>query len=58
MTEHQGEASGIRHCTLCSGDYPADFVESITSASATIGARVRAAAFRKWLMEEMRDPDC
>ena len=57
MTKHDGEASGIEHCLLCSGDYPVEFVEAITSASAAIGAEMSPEAFREWLMDETSEPD-
>lgn len=57
MTEHEAEASGIKHCPLCSGDVPADFVETIASASAMIGDEMSPDAFREWLMYEARNPD-
>lgn len=57
MTKHDGEASGIEHCLLCSGYYPVEFVETITSASAMIGDEMSPGAFREWLMDEVRDPD-
>lgn len=57
MTKHEGEASGIEHCLLCSGDYPAEFVETITSASATTGTEMSPEAFREWLMDDTRDPN-
>lgn len=44
-------------CLLCSGDYPAEFIETITSSSATIGIEMSPEAFREWLMEEVRNPE-
>lgn len=41
-------------CQLCSGDLPADFVETITSASAMIGDEMSPDAFRAWLNDEAR----
>jgi hypothetical protein len=43
-------------CLLCSRDYPAEFVETITSASAAIGDEMSPEAFREWLMDDTRDP--
>lgn len=57
MTKHEEEASGIEHCLLCSGDYLAEFVETITSASAAIGTEMSPDAFRKWLKDEARLPE-
>lgn len=57
MTKHEGKASGIEHCLLCSGDYPAEFVEAITSASAAIGVEMSPDAFREWLKGEARLPE-
>lgn len=39
-------------CLLCSGNYPAEFVTNIISASATATVRMSPEAFREWLMEE------
>lgn len=39
-------------CPLCVGDHPADFVETITSASTAIGDEMSPDAFREWLMDE------
>lgn len=52
-------ASEIRpeHCAFCSGDYPSEFVETITSASATIGVEMSPDAFREWLKNEARRPE-
>lgn len=44
-------------CPLCSGDVPADFVETIASASAIICDEMSPDAFREWFMDEIRDPD-
>lgn len=44
-------------CLLCSGDYPAGFVETISLASAAIGIEMSLNAFRAWLMDEARDPE-
>lgn len=52
MTKHEGEASGIENCLLCSGDYPAEFVETITSALTAIGVEMSLDAFREWLMDQ------
>ena len=57
MTEHQGVASGTKHCLLCSGDYPAEFVTNIISASATASVRMSPGSFREWLMEEARNAE-
>lgn len=43
-------------CLLCSGDNLAEFVKTITSASATASVRMSPDAFREWLMDEARDP--
>lgn len=57
VNEHAERASQIEDCPLCSGDVPADFVETITSASATTGTEMSPEAFRKWLMDEARHPE-
>lgn len=41
-------------CPLCTGDVPAEFVETITSASAAIGVEMGPDAFREWLKDEAR----
>ena len=56
MADQVASESGVKHCSLCSGDYPADFVETITSASESIGTEMSPDAFRTWLMDEARDP--
>lgn len=55
MTEREGEASGIRYCRLCSGDYLADFAKAITAAAATTTAEMTPAAFREWIDDEARE---
>lgn len=43
-------------CPLCSGDYPAEFADTITSTSAAIGVEMSPDAFREWLEDEARLP--
>lgn len=57
VNEHAERASRIEDCPLCSGDVPADFVETITSASATTGTEMSPEAFRTWLRDETCDPE-
>lgn len=57
MIEHAEQEFGLERCVFCSGDYPADFIETITSASATISTEMSPEAFREWLMGETRDPE-
>lgn len=44
-------------CLLCSGDYPTEFVETISSASVAIGVEMSPDAFREWLKDEARLPE-
>lgn len=57
MTEREGEATGIRYCRLCSGDYLADFAKTITAAASTTSAEMTPAALRAWLYDEARKSD-
>lgn len=57
MTEKLiGEKGGVQ-CPVCCGQLSLEFVETIISASTTIGAEMRPDAFRVWLMELTRDPE-
>lgn len=47
--------SGHADCPLCAGEVSKDFVETITAASASIGAEMTPDAFREWLMDESRE---
>lgn len=42
---------------ICSSDYPADFVETITSALTAICDKMSPEAFRTWLMDEGKASD-
>lgn len=56
MTDQVASEIRPEHCAICSGDYPAEFIESITSASASIGTEMSPDAFREWLMDDTRGP--
>lgn len=56
MTDQVASESRPEHCAFCSDDYPSEFVETITSASATIGNEMSPEAFRDWLMDDTCDP--
>lgn len=57
MSDRVTNESRTDHCAICSGEYPAAFVEAITSATAEIGYEMTPKAFRTWLMDEARDPE-
>lgn len=57
MTEHEGDASGIVRCPLCSGDITVDFVETMISASTAVSDEMSPEVFREWLKDEARLPE-